>query len=99
MAKSNAAFDHVSYIPFDRINNLTLVFMKNVKEEVRLLLLQKLGNYSSTKNGKKLISLGIILRVFLEQYKARKLVKFCLFQKAFGNWLEVKGEIEQEKKN
>jgi hypothetical protein len=57
-----------------------------------------LGNFSTIKLGKKLISLGIILRVFLEQYRARKAVKFCLFQKAFENWQEVKGQMEQEKK-
>jgi hypothetical protein len=36
MAKSNAAFDHVSYIRFERINNFIMVFMKNLKDEIRL---------------------------------------------------------------
>ena len=93
----SGAFEFRMYIEFSKQENLINVFMPHCKENQKDFQLRKLHQYCFVKQNLFIIDIGLVLRVFLEQYRAQKQIKFAYIKQAYQNFNDIKEEEDQQK--
>lgn len=95
--ETQAMRDHCIVIDLEKVNNVIDQFIGDLKVEVRASFLNRLRKYSKESNGnREYVDVNLLLRILLEYYRAKKIVKFSKIKAAYASYLELNKDPKQK---